>query len=313
MFAKLLPLSLLASATIAQTACAPIASGQTESAPESVSGERDLHSSGIVQFSSECEKWDDWNKPAKPFQIHANTYYVGTCGIAAILITGGYAPVLIDTGTREGAETVLANIRELGVDPALIELILHSHEHFDHVGGLAFMQSATSAYVVASAPAADVFFGQQDPRDPQYGMHEPMQPVMTIRIVENGEKVTVGDIELIAIETPGHTPGALTWQWESCDDAECKTIVYADSLSPVSRDDYKFSEHPEYVAEYRAGIARIKALDCDILLTPHPSHSRMIERAATGTFLGGMTCAEYADGKSRDLDARLARETGSDQ
>jgi metallo-beta-lactamase class B len=110
-------------------------------------------------------------------------------------------------------------------------------------------------------------------------------------------------------QTPGHTPGAMSWSWQSCDSAGiCKTIVYADSMSPVSSDDYRFSDHPEYVAQYRAGIERLRGLKCDILLTPHPSHSKMIERAATGTFEDGMTCADYANAKTSALDERLAKE-----
>ena len=50
---------------------------------------------------------------------------------------------------------------------------------------------------------------------------------------------------LTAMATPGHTPGALSWRWESCDGGVCRTMVYADSLTPVSRDDYRFSDHPE--------------------------------------------------------------------
>ena len=57
-------------------------------------------------------------------------------------------------------------------------------------------------------------------------------------------------------------------------------IVYADSLSPVSADEYRFTDHPDYVAMFRGGIARLAGLECDMLLTPHPSASGMISRAA---------------------------------
>jgi len=306
MFAKALPLSLLLLAACNQSMAQSSAIERIEDA---------RHSSDIVRFSTECEKWDDWDKPAKPFHIQGNTYYVGTCGIAAILVKGDEGHVLLDTGTREGAEVVLANIRALGIDPSEIALILHSHEHFDHVGGMAFMAQETGAEVVASRPAAAVLFsGEDHPRDPQFGMHGAMETVTPARHIENRESEVLGDLTLTAIETPGHTPGALTWQWESCGlNGDCQTIVYADSLSPISRDDYLFSDHPDYVAEYRAGLSRLAELECDILLTPHPSHSRMIARAATGTFEGGITCQEYADGKTRDLDARLAREESGEQ
>lgn len=37
--------------------------------------------------------------------------------------------------------------------------------------------------------------------------------------------------------------GALSWQWTNCEAQQCKVLVYADSLSPVSSDSYRFSQH----------------------------------------------------------------------
>ena len=48
-----------------------------------------------------CSDWDDWDKPGPPYRIHGNSWYVGTCGIAAILVTGE-ADILIDGGTARG-------------------------------------------------------------------------------------------------------------------------------------------------------------------------------------------------------------------
>lgn len=271
------------------------------------------HSSDIVRFSKECEQWDEWDKSAKPFHIYGNTYYVGTCGIASILITNGENHAVIDAGTEVGADTIIANIQTLGFKLEDIWVLTNSHEHHDHVGGMAKLQkSAPSAWVMSSKIGLDVMKeGQVVETDPQSGIHDPMTPISDLRteVVRWGEsKFFLGLYGLQDVPTPGHSPGALSWQWESCQNDICKTIVYADSLSPVSRDDYKFSDHPDYISNYRAGIARLRALDCDILLTPHPSHSKMIERAATGSFEGGMTCVEYADSKTAALDARLAKE-----
>ena len=109
--------------------------------------------------------------------------------------------------------------------------------------------------------------------------------------------------------TPGHTPGALSWHWVSCDGGVCRSIVYADSLSPVSRDDYRFSDHPDYLRAYRASIAKIAALDCDILLTPHPSASNMAARfAGRAPLENPNACREYAADLSKRLDERLAKE-----
>lgn len=263
-------------------------------------------------WAAMCEPWDDWDKPAPPFKIASNVYYVGTCGITVLLIETKSGLVLVDTGTERSGSKVRFNIVRAGFDVKQIKLILYSHEHFDHVGGLALMQHKTGAPVLSSPEAVGVVrSGKDNPADPQAGMHKPMGPVANVVPVAPGIPVHFGGTTFVPIATPGHTPGAFSWQWEACEKDVCKTIVYADSLSPFSRDDYRFSDHPEYLAAFRAGIARVRGLKCDILLTPHPSASDMIERAATGSLEGGMTCAAYADGKTKALDERLAKEAAA--
>ncbi|WAT18142.1 subclass B3 metallo-beta-lactamase [Aurantiacibacter sp. MUD11] len=262
-------------------------------------------------WAEQCSDWDDWDKRAQPFRVHGDTYHVGTCGISAVLVAGPEGHVLLDTGTRNGSRVVLSNIRTLGFQPDNVEFILTSHEHFDHVGGIWWVHQNTGAAVLTSAEAEAVIrTGQADPADPQFGMHEPMHDYEgRLMVLESAvETVDLAGLDFTAIATPGHTPGALTWQWQSCEGSDCRTIVYADSLSAVSRDDYRFSDHPAYVQAYRDGLARLAALDCDILLTPHPSASGMREKLLAGDIGSGMTCADYAADRLQRLDARLAAE-----
>ena len=261
-------------------------------------------------FAATCTDNDEWDKPAPPVRIHGNTYLVGTCGISAILITGNAGHILIDAGTEKGADLVAQNIRQLGFNPADVRILLHSHEHFDHVGGIARLQQLSGAELYASRDAAAVFeLGLPGTGDPQAGMHPPMRPARVGRVIGDGEMVRLGSLQLTAVATPGHTPGALSWHWGSCDGGICRRMVYADSLSPISRDDYRFGDRPDYVAAYRAGLARLAGLGCDILLTPHPSASRMIDRLAGRVPLANPTgCRDYAAARGKDLDERLARE-----
>lgn len=262
------------------------------------------------QFAAVCAGSDDYDKPAPPVRIFANTYYVGTCGISSILITGTDGEILIDSGPEEAAELIAQSILDLGFGPRQVRFLLHSHEHFDHVGGMGRLQQITGASLVASAPAAAVFAtGAAGPGDPQAGMHKPFPSARVDRVIGDGETVRLGNLMLTAVATPGHTPGALSWHWVSCDGGVCRSIVYADSLSPVSRDDYRFSDHPDYLRAYRASIAKIAALDCDILLTPHPSASNMAARfAGRAPLENPNACREYAADLSKRLDERLAKE-----
>ena len=262
------------------------------------------------RWGAACKDWDEWDKAAPPVRIHGNTYLVGTCGISAILITGNEGHVLIDAGTEKGAELIADNIRQLGFRLRDIKYLLMSHEHFDHVGGMARLQQLTGATLVTSAPAEKVLnTGVDSTDDPQAGMHKPFPAASVGRVIADGGEVRLHDLNLTAITTPGHTPGALSWRWESCDGGVCRTMVYADSLSAVSRDDYKFSDHPEYLAAFRASIAKIADSPCEILLTPHPSASNMRDRmTGTAPLFDVEGCRAYAAKLTKNLDDRLVRE-----
>ena len=264
-----------------------------------------------TEWVAACADWDEWDKPAPAFRIHGDTYHVGTCGISAILVAGPQGDVLLDTGTRDGSSEIMSNIRNLGLYQENLRAILTSHEHYDHVGGAFWVAQNTGARVYTSAEAAKVLeSGLAGAEDPQYGMHEAMDrvPRRLITEVTPGRPVTIAGLSFTPIATPGHTPGALSWQWESCDGGDCRTIVFADSHSPVSSDSYRFTDHPAYLAAYRESLARVAALDCDILLTPHPSASAMRDRLVTGNLAAAPSCREYADGIAKRLDERLAKE-----
>lgn len=264
-------------------------------------------------FAAACKDWDDWNKPAPPVRIHANTYLVGTCGISAILITGNQGDILIDGGPDTAADLIARNIRKLGFKLGDIKIILHSHEHPDHAGGIARLQQLTGAELFASAEAARTLStGTAGASDPQAGASKPFPGARVDRILHDGEQVRLGNLALTAVATPGHTPGALSWHWGSCNGGVCRQIVYADSLTAVSRPEYRFTDHPSYLAAFRMSIAKIAALDCDILLTPHPSASHMIDRlAGRAPLQNSSACRDYAASRLSELEDRLAKEAAS--
>lgn len=262
-------------------------------------------------WAERCGEWDDWDKAGPPFRIFGNTYYVGTCGIGAILITGDEGHVVIDGGTEKGAGLIAANIEALGFKLSDVKILLHSHEHHDHAGGLAGLQRLTGARLLASAAAAPVLAsGKAGKDDPQFDEHATFPAARVDGRVADGKPVRLGTLSLTPVATPGHTPGALSWSWRACEGGDCRDMVYADSLSPVSSDGYHFIDHPAYVEAYRASIARVAALPCQILLTPHPSASRLRERLLEGDLAGPPSCADYAADIEVRLDERLFKEAG---
>jgi len=262
-----------------------------------------------------CSDRSGWDDPATPLRVHGNTWYVGTCGIAALLITSPQGHVLIDGATPKGGPQIIDNIRTLGFDPVDVRAIVFSHEHFDHVGGLAALQDATGAPVHAREPAvATLGRGASDESDPQFGELDAFAPVADVRLVADAGVVRVGGIELQAIATPGHAVGGTSWSWRSCDGDDCRTIVYGDSLTAVSADGYRFSDHPDVVARLRESFARVAALDCNLLVTPHPSASALWTRLgpdATRPLAAEGACRAYAEAGATRLEQRLASEAAT--
>jgi metallo-beta-lactamase class B len=272
-----------------------------------------------------CDSCVEWNAPREPYRIFGNTHYVGTGALTSLLITSDAGHILLDGGLPQSAPLIDANIRRLGFRTEDVRLILSSHAHFDHAGGIAALQRASGATVAASAKGARALAaGGPTADDPQYGLgaqFNSFPPVKNVRVVGAGETVRAGTLAITAHLTPGHTPGSTTWTWRSCEASRCLDMVYADSLSAVSADDFKFTAIADggaYVAAFRRSLETIAKLPCDILLTPHPSASGMDEKLRRRTadpgvdaFVDPQSCRGYAETAGRALDRRLAEETGT--
>jgi metallo-beta-lactamase class B len=266
-----------------------------------------------------CDSCDEWNGRHEPFRVFGNTYYVGVAGLSAVLLTSEAGHILLDGGLPQSAPLIDANIRKLGFNLKDVRLLLTSHEHYDHVGGVASLQRASGAEVAASAAAADALkSGMPTKEDPQYllGREFAYPPVKNVRVIVEGETLRVGDLSITAVFTPGHTPGGTSWTWRSCEGARCLNMVYADSLNAVSATEYKFSEHKAYTDRFRRSMAAVQTLPCDILLSVHPDNSRMWDKVrqrqatdgAADPFVDTNACRAYADRASQSLDQRLQDE-----
>lgn len=257
-----------------------------------------------------------WNAPQAPFRIYGNTWYVGPHGLSSILVDTGQGLALFDGDLPESAPQIEAHIRALGFRVRDVKWILNSHAHIDHAGGIAALQRASGAQVLAStAGAYELQRGGRDPGDPQYGLVPEYRPVRQVRGVRDGETLRLGNVAITAHDTPGHTPGSTSWTWRSCENARCLHMVYADSLNAVSAPKFRFSAHPRYLAGFRKSIATVAALPCDILLTPHPGASdfwkRVAERGSSANvapLIDRGACRRYATVATQALDAKLARE-----
>ncbi len=276
-----------------------------------------LTSASPPEAAKVCNNESEWTEPTGAFRIFGDSWFVGTCGLSAILIKSPRGHVLIDAPMEENVPALEANIRAAGARLEDVRAIVFSHAHHDHIGGLATLARDTGAQVHGRGFDADMAeAGHALPGDPQLKVSRNFPPVRPVDRNVPGKPLRIGGVMLTPIATTGHTPGSTSWTWRSCEAGRCVQMVYADSLTAVSDDDYRFSNdaaHPGYLPQFKASIARIGALRCDILLTPHPSASEMWQRfgpTAHQPAIDRKACKALSARAAAQLDERIARERG---
>jgi metallo-beta-lactamase class B len=227
--------------------------------------------------------------------------------------------VLVDGALPESAPQIVANIRSLGFRAEDIKLIVNSHVHFDHAGGIAELQKLSGARVAASAWTAAVMKAGEVPRDdPQFGVIRPIARIRQVEIFQDGAVLHVGTLALTAHLTPGHTPGGTSWTWQSCENGRCLNLVYADSLTPVSADGFLFTRSPQSIADFERSYRFLESAPCDILLTPHPEFSSLWQRlqqrdSMPDAVIDRTACRALAESSRERLRQRIAVEKGKAQ
>lgn len=236
----------------------------------------------LAALSPESQKW---NAPVAPFRIAGNVYYVGAAEVSSFLIATPKGLIVIDGGFEETAPAIEANIRALGFDPAGVRILLNSHAHFDHAGGLKKLRDDTGARLYASEGDAPMLArGGKD--DPQFGDRFLFPAVTPDALLRDGDRVTLGGTTLVAHITPGHTRGCTTWTMKVRDGGKSYDVVFVGSASVPS--EYRLVRNPKYpdaVADYRRQFATLQSLPCDIFLASHGSMFHLKEKMAKGSFV----------------------------
>ncbi len=153
----------------------------------------------------------EWKQAYEPFRIAGNLYYVGTYDLASYLITTSKGHILINTGLASSADMIAKNIAALGFKAADIKILLTNQAHFDHMGGMAAMQKMSGAQMMADEGDVQVI---EDGGSSDYimgGKGSLYEPVKVSRVLHNGDKITLGDMELTLLHHPGHTKGSCSY------------------------------------------------------------------------------------------------------
>ena len=256
-----------------------------------------------------------WNQPVEPFRIAGNLYYVGANDITSYLITTPEGHILLDSGFEETVPLIRESVKKLGFRLEDVKVLLNSHAHYDHAGGLATLKELTGAKLVASAKDA-VLLARGGKGDPALGDTLLFKPVQADRIIKDGETVTLGGSTLTARLTPGHTPGCTSWTMQVDDAGKRRDVVFVCSttiLPGVTLTDNP--KYPEVGSDFAHTFKVLEALPCDIFLAAHGSFFNLAEKserlrkgAETNPFVDPAGYKAYVERKEGDYRKQLEAE-----
>ena len=155
-------------------------------------------------------------KPIFPHVIELNHQLGQVIGCCVYLIYDGDDWILIDIGYDDGADEVLEVIRQLDFPFANCRLLVATHADVDHVQGLAKAKRVLRAPVAAHPKAAESLrvgdrlstFAEIPAQD----IHLDMPAVAVDRLIDEGDRLQVGQLELEVWSTPGHTNSQLAFR-----------------------------------------------------------------------------------------------------
>lgn len=207
--------------------------------------------------------------------VAPGAYRLRVLGSSVVLLEDADGLVLVDTGLKGSAGRIMRAVRGLGYRPEDVRRVLVTHFHLDHIGSLAAVRRLTGAAVHVSAVEADYVAGRLRSPSPfrQRLLAAVALPVLRAAApapcpvdgpLSDGQVLPVRG-GLVALATPGHTPGSTSFYLPSE-----RLLITGDALQ--RRGDLLTLPHPWVswdLAAAAASARRLAALEVETLVLSH--------------------------------------------
>lgn len=220
-----------------------------------------------------------WEVAAEPFKVAPHVYYVGNSWVGAYLIDSGDGLILIDATMHNQVYLLFESIRKLGFDPKDIKLLLLSHAHYDHCGGIRPIIEYTGAKVYMGKE--DAYFLTERP-DLIFVEGYSFGTFQADHYYDDATPVKLGNMTIHTMHTPGHTPGTTSFFFEDQDgngnSYRCGLHggiglnTLADGLMQESGWPLSMRE------DFLHSLIKLSAMEIDITLGSHPAQVHMLEK-----------------------------------
>ena len=208
---------------------------------------------------------------AKPYKVFDNLYFIGTRIHSAWALTTSAGIIIIDTLFDYAIEPeMIEGLTTLGLDPRDIKYVLISHAHGDHDQGAALLQSRYGARIVMGDADWDATL--QRAASAPGGV-----PKRDIAVGRGGLKVTLGEVTVDVIATPGHSPGTLSYVFPVKDAG--RTLIVAYSGGTAFNFPRQAANFGIYRDSQRKMIEVAEAAGATVLMSNHTEFDRAYDRA----------------------------------
>jgi len=204
-----------------------------------------------------------------------DTHQLGRAGVIAVTaLETAEGIVVFDTGPESTFENVCRGFQTLGITPADVRHVFLSHIHFDHAGAaFRFAESGATVYVhPRGAPhlidptrlieSATRIFGAD--MDRLWGKIAPVDQAK-VRVLNDGDRVEIGGIEVLTVETPGHASHHHVYHWHDTvfgGDVAGVRLGHGPPIPP-------FVPPELHIEGWLASLAKIRALAPSKMFLPH--------------------------------------------
>ena len=241
-----------------------------------------LPASGGVNTSNNLPRYvaDPTNIPprenwyADPAKVFDNLYFVGGKVHSSWALTTSEGIIIIDTiYPYNSEELIIGGLQRLGLDPEDIRYIIISHAHGDHIGGAQLLQDRFGAEVVMGG--ADWDLVETYPN--RYATMAPKRGIVGI----DGMKITLGNTTVTIWETPGHTPGTLSYTFTVFDNGRPVNVAYSGGTAfnfVNNTPDPGIRNFQSYIGAQRHMAEQAAAVGASVLLSNHSEFDNAVNR-----------------------------------
>lgn len=255
------------------------------------------------------EAYEQYIKPAK---IFGNLYFIGIKAVCTHLIDTGAGLIIIDPGYSASLEIITKNIEKLGFKLSDLKYIVVSHAHYDHMECVDELVRLTGA---------KTFIGKRDlPLLNGEIYHYPITPFKPDVLLSDGDVISLGNTEILCLETPGHTDGTMSFFFDVSDgERTYRAGTFGGAgLNTLNREfieTYKRSYDAR--DDYFNSIRKIRGEKVEIFLGNHLGNNRTEEKlakldaAALNPFIENSQkeWEAFLDGRRLALEALIEKES----